>query len=196
MIDDCVDISSLGSYAFWYGQIAERSGGGGRAGARGGAVMSEDGALLIHRFRVPMGDTDAAQIIYFGAPMRWAERLFTDWLATIGMPTSEVLRAGFGLPAVHAELSYRRPLRLDERVRGELRLHRRSARSITWRCEFFPDDDDDDGGVAVEVLITQVYARIDPAGPVTVPLPGQLLAHLPADLPAPPTDAKTTKEPR
>lgn len=158
--------------------------------------MSEDGALLIHRFRVPMGDTDAAQIIYFGAPMRWAERLFTDWLATIGMPTSEVLRAGFGLPAVHAELSYRRPLRLDERVRGELRLHRRSARSITWRCEFFPDDDDDDGGVAVEVLITQVYARIDPAGPVTVPLPGQLLAHLPADLPAPPTDAKTTKEPR
>jgi acyl-CoA thioester hydrolase len=167
--------------------------------------MTEDGALLIHRFRVPMGDTDAAQIIYFGAPMRWAERLFTDWLATIGMPTSEVLRAGFGLPAVHAELSYRRPLRLDERVRGELRLHRRSARSITWRCEFFPDDDEaDDGGVAVEVLITQVYARIDPAGPVAVPLPGVLLAHLPApsDLPGPsdlaarPADMKTTKEPR
>jgi len=127
--------------------------------------------------------------------MRWAERLFTDWLATIGMPTSEVLRAGFGLPAVHAELSYRRPLRLDERVRGELRLHRRSARSITWRCEFFPDDDDD--GVAVEVLITQVYARIDPAGSVAVPLPGQLLAHLPADLPAPPAGAQTRRrEPR
>jgi acyl-CoA thioester hydrolase len=157
--------------------------------------MSEDGALLIHRFRVSMGDTDAAQIIYFGAPMGWAERLFTDWLATIGMPTSEVLRAGFGLPAVHVELSYRRPLRLDERVRGELRLHRRSARSITWRCEFFPDDDD---RAAVEVLMTQVYVRIDPAGPVTVPLPGQLLAHLPApsDLPARPNDAKTTKEPR
>ena len=154
--------------------------------------MGEDGALLIHRFRVPMGDTDAAQIIYFGSPVRWAERLFTDWLATIGMPTSEVLRAGFGLPAVHAELSYRRPLRLDERVRGELRLHHRSARSITWRCEFFPDDAEDDGGVAVEVLITQVYVRIDPAGPVAVPLPGQLLAHLPA----PPAAAKTTKEPR
>ena len=164
-------------------------------------MTSENGALLIHRFRVPMGDTDAAQIIYFGAPMRWAERLFTDWLATIGLPTSDVLRAGFGLPAVHAELSYRRPLRLDERVRGELRLHRRSARSITWRCEFYSDGDGDgdgNGGVAVDVLITQVYARIDPAGPVAVPLPGQLLAHLPAlpDLSAPSADTKTTKEPR
>src|ERR1700683_1910711 len=64
MIDDSVDISPLGSYALWYGRIAEHSGGGGRARAdripgpgsparraphrvgSSGAVMCEDGALL------------------------------------------------------------------------------------------------------------------------------------------------------
>ena len=37
------------------------------------------------------------------------------------------------LPAVDLHVVYRRPLRLDEWVRGELRVQRRSARSITWR---------------------------------------------------------------
>jgi acyl-CoA thioester hydrolase len=63
---------------------------------------SRPGALPLarERFRVAMSDTDAAQVIYFGAPTRWTERLVTTWLADVKHPTSELLAAGFGMPAV------------------------------------------------------------------------------------------------
>jgi acyl-CoA thioester hydrolase len=131
--------------------------------------------LRTERFRVPMGDTDAAQIIYFGAPPRWAERLFTGYLADIGLPTSAVLASGRGLPAVDLHVMYRRPLRLDDQVRGELRVRRRSARSITWQCDFFKDGEPE---LAVQVLITQVSVRFMDGQPSAVPLPAELISHL------------------
>lgn len=131
--------------------------------------------LRTERFRVPMGDTDAAQIIYFGAPPRWAERLFTSYLADIGLPSSALLASGHGLPAVDLHVMYRRPLRLDDQVRGELHVHRRSARSITWQCDFFHDGEPE---LAVQVLITQVSARMTNGQPSPVPLPAELISHL------------------
>jgi acyl-CoA thioester hydrolase len=122
-----------------------------------------------------MGDTDAAQIIYFGAPPRWAERLFTSYLADIGLPTSALLAGGHGLPAVDLQVRYRRPLRLDDQVRGELQVHRRSARSITWQCDFFHDGEPE---VAVQVLITQVSVRMTNGQPSPVPLPAELISQL------------------
>ena len=140
-----------------------------------------DKPLSTQRFRVPMGDTDAAQIIYFGAPVGWAERLATSYLADIGVPTSAVLASGRGLPAVDLHVVYRRPLRLDEWVRGELRVQRRSARSITWRCDFYPDDQsrddqspDSQPELAVRVFLTQVSVRITDGQPSPVPLPAEL----------------------
>jgi acyl-CoA thioester hydrolase len=141
--------------------------------------------LRTERFRVPMGDTDAAQIIYFGAPPRWAERLFTGYLADIGLPTSAVLASGGGFPAVELRVSYRAPLRLDDEVRGELRVHRRSARSITWQCDFFPGGELSGGQLsghepeaAVQVLITQVSVHMNDGQPSPVPLPAELISHL------------------
>jgi acyl-CoA thioester hydrolase len=136
--------------------------------------------LRTERFRVPMGDTDAAQIIYFGAPPRWAERLFTSYLADIGLPTSALLASGCGLPAVDLQVKYRRPLRLDDQVRGELHVHRRSARSITWQCDFFPDGQfpGNDPELAVQVLITQVSVRMTNGQPSPVPLPAELIFQL------------------
>jgi acyl-CoA thioester hydrolase len=130
--------------------------------------------LLIQWFRVTMGDTDAAQVIYFGAPTRWAERLITEWMAEAGIPTSALIAAGFGMPVVHVELSYRHALRLDERVRGELRVRRVSRRSLTWACRFLTEQEQ----VAVEVLVTQAYVRIDAAGSQAETLPAELVDKL------------------
>lgn len=140
--------------------------------------------LARDRFRVAMGDTDAAQVIYFGAPARWAERLATTWLADVKFPTSELLAAGFGMPAVHAELTYRSPLRLDDPVEGTLWLHRKSARSVTWRAEFTRPAE---SPPAVEVLLTQVHVRIEEGRPTPVPWPEAL-----ADLFGEPTPRKLT----
>jgi acyl-CoA thioester hydrolase len=137
--------------------------------------------LHVDRFRVPMADTDAAQIIYFGAPVRWAERLATGYLAEIGLPTSALLASGHGLPAVDLHVTYRRPLRLDDQVQGELRVHRRSSRSITWQCDFFRKGETER---AVQVHLTQVSVKTGDGEPSAVPLPAGLIAQL--DQPAQP----------
>lgn len=136
-----------------------------------GDQRSEQAPLARDRFRVAMSDTDAARVIYFGAPARWAERLVTAWLADVKFPISGLLAAGFGMPAVHVELSYHRALRLDDLVEASLWVDKKSARSVTWRADFtrsseFP--------VAVQALLTQVYARIDGDVPVPVPWPNAL----------------------
>lgn len=128
-----------------------------------------------------MADTDAARVIYFGVPTRWTERLITDWLASVGSPVSETLAAGFGSPAVHAELTFHSPLRLDDVVAAELTCERVSRRSITYCAKFSPTVGTDAGQPAVLVRLTQVHVRSEPDGTVSaVELPARLSAALSA----------------
>lgn len=131
--------------------------------------------LLHRRFRVAVGDTDAAQVIYFAAPTRWAERLSSEWLAEAGFPTSKMLAAGFGLPAVRCELTYHSPLRLDDELDATLWLDRLSTRSLTFRSDFAlvgaPEP-------AVQMRLTQVYVRTSGAALESLPLPEGLVARL------------------
>lgn len=137
--------------------------------------MADGPALHTDRFRVPMGDTDAAQLIYFGAPLRWAERMVTGYLADAGVPTSQLLAENRGLSAVETSIRYRRPFRLDDPVRGELRVQRLSRRSITWRCDFYPGEQPDS---AVDVVLTQVSVELADDAPIAVALPELLVKNL------------------
>lgn len=71
--------------------------------------------------RVTMGDVDAAGILYFAAPYRWLEELFTGWLKATGHPLSEMLHQSEGCPAVASAASYLTPLKLDDEI--SLALH-------------------------------------------------------------------------
>jgi len=82
-----------------------------------------------------MGDTDAAQVIYFAAPTRWAERMASEWLAEADFTASRQRAAGHGMPAVHVELMYHGPLRLDDEIDATLWLDKVSMRSFTLRSE-------------------------------------------------------------
>lgn len=137
--------------------------------------MTDPAALRVDHFRVAMGDTDAAQLIYFGAPVRWAERLLSGYLADSGTPTSQLLLGGFGLPAVELSVRYRSPLRLDDEVRAELRVQSRSERAVTWQCAFFAADATD---AAVTVVLTQVSVDLRDGTPTAIALPEQLLKNL------------------
>lgn len=132
-----------------------------------------DGHVVLarDRFRVTMADTDAARVIYFGAPVVWVERLLTTWLADVGAPLSESLDSGFGDPAVHLEVAYRAPLRLDDQVTGTLSLVRRSEQSLTFHCTFALGPD---ASPAVEVWLTKVHVRVGPDGLHAVPIDGPL----------------------
>lgn len=70
--------------------------------------------------RVRMADTDAAKLIYYAAVFRWAEVLFTDWLAGLGRPLASHFDDGIGFPAVRSEAEYLHPLGLDDEIEFEL----------------------------------------------------------------------------
>lgn len=76
--------------------------------------------LLTTSNRVRMADTDAAKLIFFACVFRWADVLFTDFLAATGKPLSRHLADGVGFPAVRTEAEYLEPLGLDDRIELEL----------------------------------------------------------------------------
>lgn len=79
--------------------------------------------MLVRSSRVRLADTDAAQLIYYGAVFRWAEVMFTDWLAALGRPLSSHLETGIGFPAVRTEAVYLHTLGLDDELELQLRPH-------------------------------------------------------------------------
>ncbi|AFS12107.1 Hypothetical protein MIP_00175 [Mycobacterium intracellulare subsp. intracellulare MTCC 9506] len=108
-----------------------------------------------------MADTDAAQVIYFGAPLLWAERLVSTWLADVGCGTFDALANGYGLPAVRCEMEYASALRLDDRVQATLSVDTLSERSVTFRSEFTKVGETNP---AVIVRVKQVQAAVDGSG--------------------------------
>jgi acyl-CoA thioesterase FadM len=64
-----------------------------------------------------MSDVDAAGIVYFAAPYRWLEDLFSGWLTMIGHPLRDMLRSASGCcPSVASAAHYTAPLTLDDEV--------------------------------------------------------------------------------
>lgn len=72
--------------------------------------------LATARRRVAMGDVDAAGILYFAAPYRWLEELFTGWLKDAGHPVSAMLRSQVACPCVASAATYLAPLSLDDEI--------------------------------------------------------------------------------
>lgn len=106
------------------------------------------------RHRVAMADVDAAGIIYYASPLRWAEVLFGNWLESVGHPISSMLAAGVATPVVSARVGYRSLLGLDDHCRLELRTERVGVTSFRTRCEVWGPREPKP---AVEVLVTYVY---------------------------------------
>jgi YbgC/YbaW family acyl-CoA thioester hydrolase len=128
--------------------------------------------LLSTRFHVCMADVDAAMILFYATPLRWAERVLSQWRREIGLPVSEMLRSGVGSPVVKTEVTYVRPMHMDEEVEAELWLANRSRRSYTLRCQFNAGPG---GPVATQVWITQVAVSVGDDGQMhSTELPGDI----------------------
>ena len=57
--------------------------------------------MLIERsWRVTMADVDAAGIIYYASPLRWAEVLLGDWLEQTGHSIATMLGGNEAIPVV------------------------------------------------------------------------------------------------
>ncbi len=125
-----------------------------------------DRALVVARRRVRMVDTDAAQLIYYGAVFPWAEELFTTWLAEADHPLAGNLEAGLGFPAVRSEADYRHPLGLGDELELQLRPHHIGQHSFSLETTVYllPDRRE-----AAKVRVWHVCVEFEPRRGTTTP---------------------------
>lgn len=73
---------------------------------------------LVHsrRVQVVLGDTDAAQVIFYPTVFRWHEYSLSEWLAAKYMPLTRIFASGFGLPVVKCSATYPASIRQDDIV--------------------------------------------------------------------------------
>ena len=84
--------------------------------------------LLVH-----FHELDRAGFVYFARIFEYCHRVYEELLAEVVGPLEPFFQAkDWGLPLVHAEADYARPLRLGDRVRVEVRLERLGERSVTF----------------------------------------------------------------
>jgi acyl-CoA thioester hydrolase len=86
--------------------------------------------------RVYYEDTDAGGIVYYANWLRFFERARTDWLRALGAAHTRLAEEE-GLAFVVREIAvdYRRPARLDDLLRIELRvLEAKRASWTLWQC--------------------------------------------------------------
>ncbi|NMI00195.1 acyl-CoA thioesterase [Pseudonocardia acidicola] len=134
--------------------------------------------LATARRRVAMGDVDAAGILYFAAPYRWLEELFTGWLKDAGHPVSAMLRSQVACPCVASAATYLAPLSLDDEITLTLQPSSIGTTSFAVTAEARRVDD---GAVAVRATGWHVWAAFDgPDHPNISPqvLPGWLQSEL------------------
>ncbi|MGJ8655348.1 MAG: acyl-CoA thioesterase [Akkermansiaceae bacterium] len=81
---------------------------------------------------VPFQDTDMAGVVHYSRILGYVELAEHVFLRELGIPP---ISKNGGLPKVHVECDYMRPLRFGDELGVELFLLKCSARSIQWGFE-------------------------------------------------------------
>lgn len=95
--------------------------------------MTEDATE--HRLRVYVADTDAGGVAHHASWLRWYEQARSEWLRARGFALAECMAAKLVFVVVKAELSYRKPLRLDDAAVVVTKLASTGAASATFAQE-------------------------------------------------------------
>lgn len=83
--------------------------------------------LLVHFHEI-----DRAGIVYFARIFEYCHRVYEELLEEVVGPLEEFFRTkDWGLPLVHAEADYAKPLRIGDRVRVRIEVERVGEKSIT-----------------------------------------------------------------
>jgi 4-hydroxybenzoyl-CoA thioesterase len=137
--------------------------------------LGQDRVLARERYRVAMADVDAAGVLYYAAPYRWRERVFTGWLAAVGWPLSTMLGAGQSCPCVESSARYLAPARLDDELDLSLAVQRVGRRSWGDRLEGRTRD----GQLVIDVRASLAWVERDADGAMRAhPLPPEFRAAI------------------
>ena len=113
-----------------------------------------------HRITVRFNEVDRAGIAFFGRVYEYVHAAFEELLRAALPDFLEVFdapRARWGMPLVHSEADYRRPMRHGDRLLIRASVERLGRRSITFRYLVCGADDPED----VRATVALVHAFVD-----------------------------------
>jgi 1,4-dihydroxy-2-naphthoyl-CoA hydrolase len=86
-----------------------------------------------HVVTVRFNEVDRAGIAFFGRVFEWCHEAYEELFSAAGLAMQEIFdRESWGMPLVHAEADYRRPMRLGDRLAIDVRVERVGSRSVTF----------------------------------------------------------------
>jgi 1,4-dihydroxy-2-naphthoyl-CoA hydrolase len=100
--------------------------------------------MFTHQRTLRLGDTDAAGVVYFASLLSICHETYEAFLDDHHLSLSQLLEAGqWGLPIVHAEIDFWRPLGCGDRLSIQLHLHNLSRQSFSTRYQLSQQDNPD-----------------------------------------------------
>lgn len=95
------------------------------------------------QLKVRFGDIDHAGIVYYPRFLHYFHVAMEEFFEeALGIDYPQVLdRHRFGLPTVHLETDFRRPLRYGDVIEVEVEVERVGESSIAWRYTVYRKDD-------------------------------------------------------
>lgn len=86
-----------------------------------------------YRIRVRFSEVDLAGVVYFSRIYEYCHAAFEDLLRAAQMPLEGLLHSvGWGMPLVHTEADYHRPLRLGEELTITVTVPEHTDRRVTF----------------------------------------------------------------
>jgi acyl-CoA thioesterase FadM len=132
-------------------------------------------AVITHNLTTRLHHIDAVGIVFFGRLNQFCHDALEELLAAAGCAVGDVIAEGrFGMPLVHTEADYRKPMRLGERITVSARVAHVGHGSISFAFRVHGEGDPAD--LRAEALF--VHAGIDMQTFVKAPLDDRLLTGL------------------
>jgi 4-hydroxybenzoyl-CoA thioesterase len=119
------------------------------------------------RLKVRFGDIDHAGIVYYPRFLHYFHVALEEFFTTVvGIEYHTVINEHrIGLPSVHLEIDFRRPLRFGDEIDVEVRGVELGTTSVTWRYAVWKQD----GSLAAEATIVTVALDMDAFGKRPLP---------------------------
>lgn len=97
------------------------------------------------RQKVRFGDVDHAGIVYYPRFIHYFHVAMEEFFGeALGIDYPRVLDGErYGLPTVHLEVDFRRPLRYGDAIEVEVEVEAIGRTSVTWRYRVFRPDEDE-----------------------------------------------------
>ena len=132
------------------------------------AIFDIPMAILIHKRRVALADTDSAGLLYFASQLQYAHEAYEKLLAEIDLPVQQIIeRETFLIPLVHLESDYLARLQVDDELEIRTEIEKIGNTSFVLMHQLFK------AGSLVGKVET-VHVALDKQSREKTPLPDKL----------------------